>query len=406
MEGTTTGKRTNRAFGALPLFILSAIFFSLGFSLGKEYLPEEQKSVSVRENPFFEKVEDTLREKFPFREPSEEEKLYASIQGLTRSYQDSYTIFLPPQSAKVFQEDIDGIFGGVGMEVGVRNGLLTIIRPLPNSPAERAGLEEGDIITEVNGESLEDKTMVDVLSMIRGEVGTSVEIGIYRPRIGEERKVEVVRDTVQVPILETEVIGNTFVIHLHNFIEDAIPRFRRALETFSRSEAAHLLIDVRGNPGGFLDAAVDILSYFVPQGEILVREDYGDRKDEFDSDVVRSKGFPFPGGRKPEKIGVLIDGTSASASEIFAGALQDYGMALILGERSYGKGSVQEYIPFENGSSLKVTVARWFTPEGRKISEKGIEPDVYIPNVDVQKIEDIVKLFEETEIPEQDGESE
>ncbi len=380
--------------------LVPSLFFLFGFLVAATNgttLRKGEKNSSPVDSAFYKEVEQKLRALYPFKEPSEEEKIYESLRGLTNAYDDDYTTFFPPTNSKLFSQDINGSFSGIGAEISVRDGFLFIEGVLKGSPAEQAGVEAGDVILKINGEDLADKTFMDALKEIRGEVGTKVKLTLFSSKTEKTREVTVTRDVVEIPTLETESHSNTFVIHLWNFNEKSLPLFKKALEEFAQSGKENLLIDLRGNPGGFLDSAIDMLSYFVEQGKVLVQEDFGDNKDKYSAEErqVRSKGYEFPSQHRPKHIGVVIDSGSASASEIFAGALQDYGKALILGEKSFGKGSVQEYIPFENGSSLKVTIARWLTPNGRQISKKGIEPDIKIENVSKLETEELVKKFEE-----------
>ncbi len=390
--------RKNQYF--FSYLLVPFIFFLLGFSFAFDSKNRDfKKKVSIfadqKEDSFFKKVKDLVDEKYPFQKPSDMQKMYASLQGLVSSYRDDYTVFLPPDELKILNEDIKGNFGGVGMEVGVRDGFLIVTRTLKNSPAERSGIRAGDVILKVNNEEIAGQYFLDVLSKIRGKEGTEVTFTIFRPENAKTKTVKVKREIIHVPTLETEEISDTFVIHLHSFNDESISLFKNAFQEYTKSGKKYLLIDLRENPGGYLGAAIDILSYFVPQGKVLVYEDYGKGKKKKE---IRSKGIPVSFSSvksKQSKIGVLIDKGSASGSEIFAGGIQDYQKGIILGEKSYGKGSVQELIPFENGSALKVTVAHWLTPKKNQISKKGIEPDVTIKNLSDKSMKEIVSIFEQ-----------
>ncbi len=376
--------------------VVPLIFFLAGYIYASHFSLDTEDTYTV-DTPFYKEVEQKLRILYPFKEPTKEEKIYEGLRGLANAYNDDYTMFFPPTNSKLFNQDIEGSFGGIGTEIGVREGFLIILGTLRGSPSEKAGVKVGDIILKVNGDDLANKTLMDALNEIRGKVGTEVKLTLFNPKTEKTREVTIIRDIVEVPTLETESYSNTFVIHLWNFNEKSLSLFKDALKEYLKSKKENLFIDLRGNPGGFLDSAVDMLSYFIEQGKVLVQEDFGDNEDKYSMEEkqARSKGYEFPSSHYPRHIGVVIDSGSASASEIFAGALQDYGKAIVLGEKSFGKGSVQEYIPFENGSSLKVTVARWLTPKGRQISKKGIEPDVKIENVDELKTGELVRRFEE-----------
>ncbi len=312
--------------------------------------------------------------------PTAKEKLWGAIQGLTASYGDPYTVFLPPAEAKVFQDDIKGNFEGVGMEIGVKEGLLTVIAPLKGTPAERAGIRSGDGILAIDGASTEGLSTDEAVKKIRGEKGTTVIFTVLRD--GETMEISVVRDTIAVPTIENTYDRETGVysIALYSFTANSGQLFAKALTEFKASGSKNLIIDLRGDPGGYLEAAVSIASHFLPRGSVVVTEDYKGKQENI---VHRSSGK----GGIPEgtKVVILMDQGSASASEILAGALQDAGVATLIGTRSFGKGSVQELVDI-NGGALKVTVARWLTPSGRSISEGGLTPDI---KIEVTK-EDIV----------------
>lgn len=302
-----------------------------------------------------------------------EERLWGAIEGLAHSYGDPYTVFFPPAEAELFADDIAGEFGGVGMEIGKKEGVLVVIAPLKETPAERAGIRAGDFVLEIDGESTQGLSVDAAVLKIRGEAGTTVVLTIVREGENEERKISVVRDVIKIPTLKTRIEqGGIFVIELYNFGATAPAEFRRAVREFIASGSKKLILDMRGNPGGYLEAATDIASWFIGAGEVVVKEDFGVREQE---NVHRSKGY---GVFQKVPTVVLIDRGSASASEILAGALKDHKKATVVGERSFGKGSVQELISITRDTSLKVTVARWLTPSGISISDGGLAPDVII----------------------------
>jgi carboxyl-terminal processing protease len=320
-------------------------------------------------------VWNLLDQKYPFKEnvPDNNDKIYGAISGLTASYRDPYTMFFPPTEAKLFNEEVKGEFGGIGIEIGVRNGIPTIIAPLKNSPAYIAGIKSGDVIVSVDNKKIEETDIDKIVSWIRGAEGSKVIMSVVRKGVKDPIKFEITRSKINIPVLDTEIKNDVFVIHLYTFSEKSAILFDEALATFNNSGKKKLLIDMRGNPGGYLDAAVEIVSNMIPMGEPIVREDNGTKDDEY---IYRSRGYK----KVPSnvQIGVLLDEGSASASEIVAGALQDHKRATIYGAKSFGKGSVQELIPLSDGSSVKITVAKWLTPNSHSISEKGITPDVSI----------------------------
>lgn len=303
--------------------------------------------------------------------PSAESKIWGAIQGLAASYGDPYTVFMPPTEAKKFQDDIRGDFQGVGMEIGVKEGVLTVIAPLKGTPAERAGLRPGDMIISIDKTSTDGMSTDEAVKLIRGEKGTTVTFIILRD--GESVEIPVVRDTITVPTIESKLDeSGVYVISFYSFTANSSQLFSKAIAEFRKSGSTKLVIDLRSNPGGYLESSVSIASHFLPKGAAVVTEDYKGKQENV---VHRSRGI----GGLPEgtKVVVLIDQGSASASEILAGALQDADVATLIGTRSFGKGSVQELVDI-NGGALKVTIARWLTPAGRSISDGGLTPDIEV----------------------------
>lgn len=307
--------------------------------------------------------------------PSAKERLHGAIGGLAASYGDPYTVFLPPEEAKIFAENISGSFAGVGMEIGIKGGVLTVIAPLKGTPAERAGIRAGDQIATIDGKSTDGISVDKAVGKIRGPAGTTVSLTLIRG--GKPLDVKVVRDTIQVPETDDGLDEASGVYHiaLYEFSANSASLFSQALARFKVSGSQKLVIDLRGNPGGYLDAAVDMASHFLREGAPVVIEDFGGKEPD---QVHASLGYnDVPTGTK---IVVLIDGGSASASEILAGALQDAGVATIIGTKSFGKGSVQTLLDLDDGS-LKITVARWVTPKGHWIMDNGITPDIEVAYV-------------------------
>ncbi|MDP3402691.1 MAG: S41 family peptidase [bacterium] len=304
--------------------------------------------------------------------PSTESKIWGAIQGLAASYGDPYTVFMPPTEAKKFQDDIRGDFQGVGMEIGVKEGVLTVIAPLKGTPAERAGLRSGDKIIMIDKTSTDGMSTDVAVKLIRGEKGTTVTFMILRD--GESLQIQVVRDTITVPTIETKFDeSGVYIISFYSFTANSSQLFSKAMADFRKSGSTKLMIDLRSNPGGYLESAVSIAGHFLPKGAAVVTEDYKGKQENV---VHRSRGIG--GLPKGTKVVVLIDQGSASASEILAGALQDANVATLVGTRSFGKGSVQELVEI-NGGALKVTIARWLTPAGQSISDGGLSPDIEVP---------------------------
>jgi len=299
--------------------------------------------------------------------------VWGAVQGLADSYGDPYTVFLPPQDKEFFESSVRGDFQGVGMEIGIRDDILTVVAPLKNTPAERAGLRSGDKIIEIDGESTAGVAVETAVGKIRGEKGTEVVFTISRDG-NEPFKVGVVRDTILLPTLETELRGDgVFIIRLFSFNALAPQYFRDAVREFADSGTDKMVIDLRGNPGGFLEVAVDIASWFLPVGKAIVIEDHNDDSQD---QTLRSRGYDVFTDNL--KLVVLIDQGSASASEILAGALSAHDKGTLVGETSFGKGSVQQLFDVTDDSSIKITIARWLTPDGISISHGGIVPDIEV----------------------------
>jgi carboxyl-terminal processing protease len=361
----------------------TASLFSF-FSSEAEAIEEDEKDLSQ-----FWKVWQLLDEKFISASStellSEEDKINGAIQGLVATYGDPYTVFLPPVESAAFTEDISGNFSGIGMEVGIRDNVVTVIAPLPETPAEKAGLVSGDLVLKIDGESTEGMRIDEAVRMIRGEKGTTVVLSIFREGELEVREISVVRDTIDIPTVVTEEVDDIFIIKLYSFNAIAEMKFQEALRQYTKSNSKSLILDMRGNPGGYLQSAVSIASFFLPAGKVVVREHYGEGDEE---KLYRSQGRTIR-EFKPNEMVILVDGGSASASEILAGALREHGTATLVGVDTFGKGSVQELIPLPDGSAVKITVARWLTPEGISISHEGLKPDIKISRTPQQRLDNV-----------------
>jgi len=311
--------------------------------------------------------------------PTKQKQIYGAIKGLTDSFGDPYTVFLPPSDAQIFQEDVSGSFGGVGMQIDNNaKGQLVVVSPLKDTPAARAGIRSGDFILQIGTTTTDGISVTDAVKLIRGPKGTPVAIVLMRPGDapggGKTFTVSVVRDTINIPIINSyKRDDGIFVIELYSFSENSANLFRDALRQFVQSGDTKLLLNVRGNPGGYLDAAVTMASYFLPVGATVVTEDSQGKQNNA---VHRSLGYNIFNGNQNFKMAVLVDQGSASASEILAGALQQHGVAKLVGTRTFGKGSVQQLVDIGGGAELKITIARWLTPNGTSISDGGLRPDI------------------------------
>jgi carboxyl-terminal processing protease len=305
--------------------------------------------------------------------PDIKKKMWGSIAGLTASYGDPYTVFFPPTEAKAFADNIAGNFGGIGAELGVtKENILTVITPLKGSPAEKAGVRAGDLVAAIDGKATDGVSVDAAVKLIRGPKGTPVSLTLIRDK--KPIEVKIVRDTIEVPNIDNSYDAKTgvYYIALYQFTENSADLFNTAFKAFRESGSRKLIIDLRGNPGGYLEQARLIASHFLPKGAVVVTEDYKGKQQNV---IHRSEGY---GDLPPNtQVVVIVNQGSASASEILAGALQDSGIAKLVGTRSFGKGSVQELVDIDGGS-LKVTVARWLTPNGRSISFEGLQADVKV----------------------------
>lgn len=308
--------------------------------------------------------------------PSDQEKIYGAIKGLADSYGDPYTIFFPPVESAAFKTEIKGNFEGVGMEVGMKDGVITIIAPLKDTPAARAGILSGDKLLKIDDISTAGLSIDEAVRLIRGKRGTVVRLNILHLDAKQPEEIKVTRDTINIPTLDDSMRKDgVYVIRLYSFSENSAALFRNAIQRFYESGADKLVLDLRGNPGGYLEAAVDMASWFLPKGKIVVKEDSGGNGED---QILVSAGYDVFKDRNLGMV-ILVDGGSASASEILAGALVEHGVAKIVGVKTFGKGSVQELMPLTSDTSLKITVARWMTPNGVSISQQGLTPDVIVP---------------------------
>ena len=295
--------------------------------------------------------------------------IYGANRGLVEAAGDPHTAYMDPDETKEFDKSLSGqIGGGIGAEIGLRNNKPTIIKPLENSPAQKAGIKAGEAIVKVNDEASSDWSVEKVVSKIRGEVGTSVKLTLLSD--GKTREVSVVRQNIVSPAVESEVDGEIGILKVNRFGDDTVSLSRKYASEFVEKGVKKVILDLRNNPGGTVGAAQGLLGIWL-DNQIAMTERRG-------SEIVktlRTTGTPILGNMKTV---VLINGNSASASEITAGALREYGKATLVGQKSYGKGSVQIVLGLPGGSQMKVTEARWYTPKGKNIDKTGIEPDVKV----------------------------
>ena len=390
-EGKSMSFRVALAGGIL----LVGAGFALGFTAGTSgaeggsFLGNAQPPLGVDLSPVW-KAWYTIDDKFvpasvatstvhaTSTEGKNQERVWGMIQGLAESLGDPYTYFLPPVENEQFTEDLSGQFEGVGMEVAVRDQILTVVSPLKGSPAEAAGIQSGDRVLKIDELETRGLDITAAVQKIRGPKGSTVVLTIAREGWSESREITVTRDVINVPAVETVLRPDgVFVIELASFTANSPELFRQALREFIESGSTKLVLDLRGNPGGYLEAAVDMASWFLPSGKLVVEEDYGGNAG---SVLHRSRGYDV--FNENLHMVILVDRGSASASEILAAALRYHTKARIVGTNTFGKGSVQELVNITPETSLKITVARWLGPDEEQIPADGILPDVEVQITD------------------------
>lgn len=303
------------------------------------------------------------------RTPDDNELIDGAISGLLSGLDDPYSSYFSTEEKNSFNDDLSGKFEGIGAELTEKNGAITVVAPLSGSPAERAGLRASDVVAEVNGKSTEGLTVDEAVKQIRGEKGTEVTLKIIRGT-DEPFELKIIRDTIVVKSVEAKMLGRVSYIEISQFGDDTVTLMAEAIIEAAGKNAKAVILDLRNNPGGYLNSVPPIAGHFVAPS-VIVKERYRDGK----TDELRSAGVPeLP----TTPLFILINGGSASASEILAGALQDYGRATIVGEKSFGKGSVQELIDLPGNTAIRLTIAEWLTPKDRAIDKVGITPDVEV----------------------------
>lgn len=362
--------RANQLDPNAPLSVLNASSTSSGdgekidFSLF-------WKSWNLINKKFYGSIDDSKR-------------LDGAIAGMVQSMGDPYTVYMEPSASQQFKSDLEGVFDGIGAELTVRNSLLTVVSPLEASPAEKAGIKGGDVIVEIDGKKAADMSFGDAIDAIRGQKGTPVTLTIARADTEKPFPVTVSRDTIVVKSVKTSSVGvdnSVAYIKVNQFGDDTTELFKAALQDAKNTGKKGIIVDLRNNGGGYLNAAVDMIGMLIPSKPESSEANLQKRVavvEKFKGDTQETHAAKTDPILDTLPMAIIVNGGSASASEIFSGALKDYGRATLVGTKTFGKGSVQELQELPNGGSIKVTIAKWFTPLGTGIDGTGIEPDLAV----------------------------
>jgi carboxyl-terminal processing protease len=378
----------------LGVVLVLGIVFTGGLFVGRYLVPVHEFQYVAQHSrniipPVYWQAWDQLHEHF-IGELNDEKLRYGTIAGMVRAAGDPYTIYSPPAETKQFEENLSGSFSGIGVEIGMRNGIITVIAPLEGSPAKAAGIRAGDIVGAVDKKPITaEATLDEVVQQIRGQEGTTVTLTVVHPEERETTDITITRATIEIESVKLSVEEGIAHISITSFAEDTNRRFDQFAKQIVKDKVRGVILDMRGNPGGFLQSAVDISSHFLPRKTVVVTErGKTDKEKEYTSRGAN--------GLETMPVVVLIDNGSASASEIVAGALRDQRQVPVVGVKSFGKGSVQEMIELDDESSLRVTIAKWFTPKGESIDQHGITPTIEIKdNPDTPEDEQLIRAREE-----------
>ena len=346
----------------LFFIIVSLFFFDISYS--------ENNDVYKKIDLFGEVLEKINKEYVD--EVDQSKSMDAAINGLLQSL-DPYSAYMTPESFEGMQTETSGKFGGLGIEVGMESGVVKVITPIDNTPASKAGLKAGDYIVKIDGVQVQGKSLMDAVDLMRGLVGSSIEITVRRRGVKKALIFNITREIIQVQSVKSELIDNNIgYIRLTSFNENSSEQIKERINKLNKDKNLKgYILDLRNNPGGLLSQAIKISDFFLENGEIVSTKS---RKVSENRKWFAKKGDITNG----KTLIVLINYGSASASEIVAGALKDHKRAIILGENSYGKGSVQSIIPLKNRGAIRLTIAKYYLPSGKSISEVGVTPDIEV----------------------------
>jgi carboxyl-terminal processing protease len=378
MIDSTQNKKPSRK-NIISFLIILTLVFGIGVLVGQSspILPFEarllNRDASESRNldfRLFWQVWDELDRQFYKQPISEKDRFYGAIKGMVASLNDPYTMFMTPDETKQFQDDLQGKFEGIGIEIGMRDNHTTVIAPIAGSPAAKAGLRAQDVITAIDGTTTKGMALDVAVSKIRGKAGTQVKLTIARAGKADLFDVTVTRDTINVASVTLTYDGDVAHVVLSRFGETTTKEFDDIAKQIKAKKTSGIVLDLRNDGGGYLNAAVDIASRFIPEGTIVTQQDGSGKKIPY-----RATGGA---SLNSYKVVVLMNEGSASASEILAGALRDRKNVKLVGTKSYGKGSVQDVETLSDGSSLRVTIAKWLTPNGQNLNGNGLDPDVKV----------------------------
>jgi len=370
-------KILGNVFALLLVGFLFYFTFYLGYSAGKKGINLNQTALKGQpanlDFSLYWEAWNKFKEKSVA--PVDDTKaVYGSISGLLQSSGDAYTVFFSPEENKRFKEDINGKFDGVGIELVQKNSLPVVVAPLSKSPAEAAGIKSGDIIMEVDGTKTSSISFNEVINKIRGTAGSKVKIKIAREGADQPIEYELTRQTIVVDSVEWQIkesSGKRYMyVKIRQFGDDTDKLFGQFVDATTKAKPDGIIVDLRNDPGGYLETSINLSSYFLDGGNVVLEEGRNNQRKEYKT-TQRAK-------LKDYKLVVLVNKGSASASEIFSGAIQDRKAGKIIGEKTFGKGSVQEFVELSDGSAVKITVAKWLTPNGRQINDEGIAPDIEV----------------------------
>ncbi len=365
-------KKLSFVFIIIIFFVIVFYAYKIGYESGITVLAKESgvDKLTVQKLMNIIKIWNIISKNYVEPQKLNANKaVFEASRGVVKSIGDPYADLFSEQQKKIFEEDLQGSFGGVGFEIGIRKEILTVIAPLEGTPAEKVGLKPGDKILKINGTSTEDMSLDMAVSLIRGMPGTTVTLTIYRSDWVEPKDFIITREIINIPLVKSKIIEqNVGYLKINSFANAVDEKVKYALLDLKRKGADRFIIDLRNNPGGFLEEAIKVSSLFLNPSEVVVIQ-----KDKNNTQTVHfSKG---PGSFRKEKLVILINSGSASASEIFAGALRDNLNIKLIGEKSFGKGNVQQTFNVDK-NLLKITIAHWYTPKGFKIEGEGLKPDI------------------------------